>query len=47
MIFLLVFIVGMLALIVVVLGMTHDELKRVANAAEEANRQTMIRDKTI
>ena len=38
MIFLLTVIAAALALLVVVLGMTHDQLKRVANAAEEANR---------
>lgn len=40
MILLLTLIAGFLALLVVVLGMAHDELKRLANAAEEANRLT-------
>jgi len=47
MIFLLTVIAGALALLAVVIGMSHDQLKRLADAAEEANRLTMIRDKKI
>ncbi len=38
MIFLLTVIAGFLALLVVVVGYSYDQLKRLANAAEEANR---------
>jgi len=47
MIILLTIIAGLLALLVVVLGMTHDELKRLADAAEEANRLTVMNSKKI
>lgn len=42
MMFLLGFIAAAVALLVVVVGMAYDELKRLANAAEEANRLTVM-----
>ncbi len=44
---LLAIIAAALVLLVVVLGMTHDELKRLANAAEEANRLTVNNSKRV
>ena len=42
---LLAIIAAAAVLLVVVVGMTHDQLKRVANAAEEANRLTFNNSK--
>ena len=47
MIFLLTVIAGALALLAVVIGMSHDQLKRLADAAEEANRLTVTNSKKI